>query len=215
MTEGNSEILDLRGLMCPEPVLRTKKAIEKNEALRIEALVDGEVNVQNLKRLCSSMKLEMTSNQEGDFYRVVIDRDKRAAEAARSSHTHSQATEPFLESKKSANQTGTVVFITRDTFGEGDPQFSRNLLDVFLQTVLNAGHRPRAIIMANSGVKLLSPGSPALKVLDDFREQGVEVLACGLCVEFYGLKEHVNVEQITNMFAISEYLFAADRIISP
>ena len=69
--------------------------------------------------------------------------------------------------------------------------------------------------MANTGVRLMSPDSPALKVLNDFKEAGCDVLACGLCVEFYGLKGKIPVEQITNMFAICEYIFAADKVISP
>lgn len=60
----------------------------------------------------------------------------------------------------------------------------------------------------------MTPDSPALKVLNDFKETGCEVLACGLCVEFYGLKGKIPVEQITNMFAICEYIFAADKVIS-
>jgi intracellular sulfur oxidation DsrE/DsrF family protein len=69
--------------------------------------------------------------------------------------------------------------------------------------------------MLNSGVKLFSENSPFEKVLKDFQESGVEVLACGLCVEFYGLKQVVPKEQITNMFAICEYINAAAKIISP
>jgi hypothetical protein len=69
--------------------------------------------------------------------------------------------------------------------------------------------------MANAGVKLLAPDSPVLKVLEDFKSRGCEVLACGLCLEFYGLKEKVPKDQITNMFAICEYLFAADKVLQP
>ena len=69
--------------------------------------------------------------------------------------------------------------------------------------------------MANAGVKLLAPDSPSFKVLDDFKNAGVEVLACGLCVEFYGLKGKIPVEQITNMFAICEFLMVADKVIQP
>jgi len=36
-----------------------------------------------------------------------------------------------------------------------------------------------------------------------------------LCVDFYGVKEDVPKEQITNMFAICEYMMAADKIIQP
>jgi hypothetical protein len=81
--------------------------------------------------------------------------------------------------------------------------------------MFDGGHRPRAILLANTGVRLLSRDSASLKVLEDFRQASVEVLACGLCVEFYKLKDEIPADQITNMFAICEYMFAADKLIVP
>ena len=40
-----------------------------------------------------------------------------------------------------------------------------------------------------------SKDSAALKVLNDFKNADVEVLACGLCVDFYGVKSDVPKEQ--------------------
>jgi intracellular sulfur oxidation DsrE/DsrF family protein len=109
---------------------------------------------------------------------------------------------------------GTVVFLGKDKFGEGDEEFSRTLTSIFLQTMYEAGHRPRAILLANTGVRLLAKDSSSHKVLSDFKAAGVEVWACGLCVEYYKLKNEIPIEQITNMFAICEYIFAADRLVT-
>jgi len=119
--------------------------------------------------------------------------------------------------------TGTIILISRNSFGEShgvekskeDHDFSANLLNLFLQTLLQSGHEPRAILMVNSGVKLMDPDGPYIKVLNELKEKGIEVLACGLCLDYYDIKSKVPVEQVTNMFAICEYLFSADRIISP
>ena len=111
-------------------------------------------------------------------------------------------------------QVGSVVFISREQLGDGDPDFSKTLANVFLQTLYESGHQPRAILLANTGVKMMKSDSAAFKVLQDFKAAGCEVLACGLCVEFYGLKGEVPKEQITNMFAICEYLSAAEKVIS-
>lgn len=209
----SSELLDLRGLMCPEPVLRTKKLFDNKEVARVEALVESDVNVENLKRLCRSLNLSMTANEDGEHYRVVIERTEGGGKV----HEHGEAYAAAARSKTkvSDQKTGTVVFVTRDTLGEGDPDFGRNLLNVFLQTLLQSGHRPRAILLINKGVKLLDPEAATHKVLSDIKEAGIEVLACGLCVEFYGLKGKIATEQITNMFAIVEFLFAADRVLTP
>ncbi len=222
MTEGEKVLLDLRGLICPEPVIRTKKSFDNTKTVNVEALVDGEVNVQNLKRLASSLKVSFSFKSKGDHFSVLLQRDglpESWAEAPVEHQIgHSTLSSQFPVEKpavENESKAGTILFITKDTFGQGDEEFSKQLLNLFLQTLYESGHRPRAILLANSGVKLMHPEAQFGKVLSDFRAAGSEVLACGLCVDYYGLKNHVLNEQITNMFAICEYLAAADKVITP
>jgi selenium metabolism protein YedF len=203
--------VDLRGLTCPEPVLRTKKLFDDQSVDCVEALVDDDVCVNNLQRLARSLKAVSTVKEKDGFYLVDINRGASGAQAPEPDYQTSSRSIPELADKAKL----TVIFLSKDTFGQGEPEFSRNLINLFLQTVLEAGHQPRAILLANTGVKLMAPDSPALKVLQDFKARGCEVLACGLCVEFYGLKDVVAKEQITNMYAITEYLFAADKVLTP
>lgn len=206
-----TEKIDLRGLTCPEPVIRTKKLFDDPSINSVHALVDDDVCVSNLQRLARSLKAGFSSTQLEGHFSVEIARNGSNVQA-----NESHATTPVSVNTTNKGQTAqTVVFITKDRLGEGDPDFSRTLLDVFLQTMYEAGHRPRAILLANSGVKLMAADSAAAKVLDDFRKVGTEVLACGLCVKFYGLEDQIRKEQITNMFAICEYVGAADKVITP
>lgn len=228
--------LDLRGLTCPEPVLRTKKLIDDQSLSCIEVLVDSEVNVQNLTRLGNSQKLSVTCEAVDEHFRVVLQRSATNSNEQESGEHHHDATNKTNTTKATVSSTiaaggnttastatGTIILISRNTFGEAhgsekskeDHDFSANLLNLFLQTLLQSGHEPRAILMVNSGVKLMDPDGPYIKVLNELKEKGIEVLACGLCLDYYGLKSKVAVEQVTNMFAICEYLFSADRIISP
>jgi selenium metabolism protein YedF len=202
--------VDLRGLLCPEPVLATKKLLDDPQVERVEALVDDDVCVNNLQRLSRTFGASTRVRELDGFFEIVIDRAGAQAAAAEQA-PESSAGE--LPAETQGQKVGTVIFLAKDTFGDGDPEFSRTLVNLFLQTALESGHRPRAILMANSGVKLMAPDSPVLKVLNDFRQSGCEVLACGLCLEFYGLKDKVPKEQVTNMFAICEYLFAADKVL--
>ncbi len=207
--------IDLRGLICPEPVLRIKRLLDDATVEKVEALVDGEVNVNNLNRLARSLKMQFASAPQDDNFVVTIERKNFGdKDADVSSHAHAQTSN--LKAKTAPqDKVGNVVFLGKDKFGEGDPEFSTTLINLFLQTMFESGQRPRAILMANTGVRLMAPESSALKVLNDFKDAGCEVLACGLCVEFYGLKGKIAVEQITNMFAICEYICAADKVISP
>lgn len=221
--------LDLRGLTCPEPVLRTKKLIDDQSLSCIEILVDSEVNVQNLTRLGNSQKLTVHSEANNEHFKVVLQRSSTTAKEDSSAvHSHELTTYQHSNSSTGNSQTlvssGTIILISRNSFGASDhnsekvsedQDFSANLLNLFLQTLLQSGHEPRAILMVNSGVKLMDPDGPYIKVLNELREKGIEVLACGLCLDYYGLKSKVEIEQVTNMFAICEYLFSAGRIISP
>ncbi len=205
--------IDLRGLPCPEPVLRTKKLFDDQSVEAVEALVDDDVCVNNLLRLSRSIKAQAQSSRGDGYFTVEIARGAKAQ-----SHSHAAAPQAGSFEKKErreGSKAGTIIFLSKDTFGGGDPEFSRTLLNLFLQSALEAGHEPQAILMANTGVRLMARDSAVLPVLNDFRERGCEVLACGLCVEFYGLKEDIPKEQITNMFAIVEYLFAAEKVLSP
>ncbi len=202
--------VDLRGLVCPEPVLRTKKLLDDKSIDMIEALVESDVNVKNLARLVKSNNASMSCSNEGDHYKVVITRTTAEQLAP-------EELEALREAQKesSKQKVGTIVFLSKNTFGEGDKDFSESLMNVFLQTMFDSGHRPRALLLANTGVKLMDPGGPSVQVLAQFHEAGCEVMACGLCLDYYGLKDRVPGEQITNMFTICEYLMTADRVISP
>lgn len=202
------EKLDLRGLVCPEPVIATKKALDRTEVESVEAFVDDDICVANLERLAKSAKVSISVKDMSGFFSVLICKQGIEMQAEIDS-----ASKAEKKTSKDPSKTGTVVFLSKDELGSGDPDFSKTLLSVFLQSMYEGGHRPRAILMANTGVRLLSQTAPSKKVLDDFRASGTEVLACGLCVEFYGLKEEIAREQITNMFAICEYLNAAEKLI--
>jgi selenium metabolism protein YedF len=224
--------LDLRGLSCPEPVLRTKKTIDDQTVSEVEVWVDDEVNVQNLERLARSQNLNFKKENLDTHFRIMLTRrttgEKDIHQALEPGDQKSKGSDlsvvaanaPAPSTVSPSRGGGTIVFLAKDTFGQGadqnqDHDFSHNLLNVFLQTIQQSALKPRAILMANAGVKLIAPESSTYKVLDDLKNDGVTVLACGLCLDYYKLKEQVPVEQITNMFAICEYLFAADQVISP
>lgn len=207
------EKVDLRGRVCPEPVIATKKLLDKKEIYQVEALVDDDVCVANLQRLARSLKAYCAVAEKEGFFAVTISKDA-------GDHKHEVLTEkPFNPAAALDDQlnkrssTGTVVFLCSDQLGSGDAEFSKTLLNVFLQSLFEGGHRPRAILMANTGVKLMAAGSQAKKVLEDFLAAGTEVFVCGLCVDYYGLKQEINKERITSMFAICEYLSAAEKVI--
>lgn len=202
--------LDLRGLACPQPVLATKKVLDDASVQEVLAIVDDQINVNNLTRLANYFRARIATEEKDNAFHVTISRSGNLND------NHAQVEQTKTNQLQIDNaKTGVVVFLTKDMFGEGDAEFSRTLVNLFLQTIFESGQRPDAILMANTGVKLLDKSNSCRKVLDDLRDSGCEVLACGLCVEFYGLKEQIPLKQITSMFTIVEYLFASSKVLSP
>ena len=223
MTQQVKQTVDLRGLTCPDPVIRTKKLFDDPETHCVEALVDDDICVNNLQRLARSLKATCHVVDSGKYFTITLEKPPQAGSAALPArdagqslpHAHEISKHAPSKEDTSASGVGTVIFLGKDTFGAGDEEFSKTLLNLFLQTAFESGLHPRAILMANSGVRLMAKNSPALKVLNDFKGNGCEVLACGLCVDYYKLKDDIPKEQITNMFAICEYLFASDKVLQP
>ena len=68
-----SEILDARGLSCPQPVLMTLDKVKKLKQGEIEILVDTDTARENVSRAAESRKwMVMEVRQEGDGYRIKI-----------------------------------------------------------------------------------------------------------------------------------------------
>ena len=72
---------------------------------------------------------------------------------------------------------------------------------------------PSNIIFINSGVKLLTENYDVIKHIESLKNRGVSILACGICTDYYKLKDHIKVAEITNMYSIIEILNNSDSVI--
>ncbi len=69
--------VDVRGFVCPIPVLRTKQAMEKNKDDKIRVVVDNAAAKENVFRLASSKSYSInTEETEGDYYLLLTPPDK-------------------------------------------------------------------------------------------------------------------------------------------
>ncbi|MGP1432003.1 sulfurtransferase TusA family protein [Treponema sp.] len=62
--------VDARGLSCPEPVVRTKKAFDGHQAF--EVLVDNETSKENVIRFCDKMKAATTVAPTDDGWKISV-----------------------------------------------------------------------------------------------------------------------------------------------
>ena len=67
----------------------------------------------------------------------------------------------------------------------------------------------------NSGVKLVAGDEQ--QIIDSVNkliEKGTEVLVCGTCLDFYGLKEQLKVGEVSNMYDILGRMQEAAKTIT-
>lgn len=108
-----------------------------------------------------------------------------------------------------------VVYINSNLLGVGEEALGAILMRSFLKTLLDLNPTPSKLIFINSGVRLTTEGSEVLESLKAISEKGVEILSCGTCLDFYGLKQKLKVGIISNMYDIAQSLLEADRLIRP
>ena len=64
--------IDVRGLSCPIPVVKTKQAMEKQPEETIVVLLETEVSKENVTRLAERNGYNTTVEKSGNEYRLVI-----------------------------------------------------------------------------------------------------------------------------------------------
>jgi selenium metabolism protein YedF len=107
-----------------------------------------------------------------------------------------------------------VVAVSSDRMGRGDDQLGEVLLRSFLHTLGEVSLAPDTLIFYNSGVKLAVEGSPALEDLRSLEARGVRILLCGTCLGHFELKDRIAAGEISNMYAITETMLGAGRVIN-
>jgi selenium metabolism protein YedF len=199
------------GDACPIPVVKTKNAIkELHGEGQVEVLVDNEIAVQNLTKMAEQKGYDIQSEkQEEQKYRVVFTiKDVRPDAGSPEVQTEEVACQP----DKRGN---TVVVINSSKMGEGNDELGSILIKGFIFALTQQDELPATMIFYNGGATLTCEGSPALEDLKSMEAQGVEILTCGTCLDYYGLKEKLSVGSVTNMYVIVEKQMQASKIIKP
>ncbi len=187
--------IDARGLACPQPVILTKKALETNDEVIV--LVDDTADRENVKRLAINMGFVVEEEHQGSDTRIRINKVSVCTRAQ-------GAITP---------QGPVVVVIASNTMGRGEDVLGGVLMKSFLHTLTEAGPMPDIMILFNTGVKLAVKGSEVLDDLESLANAGVNILACGTCLNYFSLKENLAVGVVSNIYDISQTMLTAGRIV--
>lgn len=191
----NQEI-DARGLACPKPVIMAKKALDAIISGEIITIVDNENAVDNIRTMVANSNYDINVEQKNNDYYIRINK------------------KGIMTSKEDLSTANIVVLISKATIGQGNDQLGHILMKNFLYALLENDEKPKSIIFVNGGVLLPCQDSELLENLMALEKEGVEILSCGTCLDFYQIKQNLCVGQISNMYTIVEKMTKSDKVIN-
>lgn len=195
--------VDARNQACPKPVIMTKKALDEISEGVVTTIVDNEVAKENVSKLAKSLNLnyEVEKGQSNEYYIHITKGDLK--EDSNVANTCTPNT--FKD---------VVILFSKDRLGEGSEELGKILIKGFIYTLTESIPYPSTLLFLNSGVNLTVEGSPVLDDLKKLYSEGVEILSCGTCLDFYKLKEKLAVGEVTNMYTILEKMKNATNTIT-
>ncbi|TDT50477.1 sulfurtransferase-like selenium metabolism protein YedF [Fonticella tunisiensis] len=195
--------LDCKGLACPKPVILTKKELEAMDSGELEVVVDNETAKENVTKFAKSQGYSFEYTEKDGLYYIIIKKvqPKDAEEC------------PVMDFDVISGDKRPVILIGSNVLGKGDDRLGSALMKSYIYALTESDVMPSTMIFINSGVKLTTEGSEVIDSLKTLESQGVEILSCGTCLDFYGLKEKLLIGSITNMYTIVEKMNNAPNTI--
>ena len=120
----------------------------------------------------------------------------------------------IIEEKKQEELEDKCIFISSNKMGNGNDELGEVLMKGFIYTLTESKPYPKSILLVNSGVKLSTENYDTIGNLKILEEAGVEILSCGTCLDYYGLKESLKVGSVTNMYTIVDIMKNSSQTIS-
>lgn len=190
--------VDCRGMACPAPVIATKKNVEEATAQPVTILVDDGAARENVSRFLTNRGYRFTETALENGYSLII-----------SGITETVAPQTATD----ADHGGRVFLITSDRIGDGPEELGKLLMKNFIITLLDQTDLPERLFFLNTGVHLTTQGSELVEPLSKLADLGVEIMSCGLCLDYFHKKDVLAVGAVTNMYSTAEALMRAGSVI--
>ena len=192
--------IDCRNMACPLPVVTVKRALESSDGEPVRVLLDDGPPRENVRRFALARGYAVEESPLAEGVALVLG---GSATGERGTAGHGAG----------GGTGGTVVLVTSDRLGEGSEELGRLLMKNFIVTLLDLDAIPDRMLFVNSGVLLTTDGSEVLEALDKLGNRGVEILSCGVCLDFYNRKDKLKAGAVTNMFTIAESLLGGRSVL--
>ena len=105
-----------------------------------------------------------------------------------------------------------VFLIQSEGLGGGEDQLGGLLMANFLRLLGESKEKPGTLIFWNTGVRLVCEGSKVLDHVKRLEDQGVEILACTTCLEYFDLVNKLKVGKSTTMIKSIQSILNSDMV---
>ncbi len=197
--------IDARGKNCPQPVMMTKQAADAGEK-ELTVIVDNDTAKENVSKFGNKLGYNVNvENKEDGIYISLVSDEITDCEIA--------TEEAVADSINKFNQPKKGFVIGADKLGKGSDDLGKILMKGFLYTLSETKPYPNFLIFLNSGVKLTASGSESIDDLKKLESAGVKIVSCGTCLDFFEIKDKLEVGSVTNMYDIVETIAESDNAV--
>ena len=207
-----NKTVDARGMACPLPVVNAKKASEEmNSGDVLTVVVDNEIAGQNLQRFAGHKGYGVTAEKKSEKEYIItmniVSEDNKKSDA--------EAETEEIQCHTDIVKKGMTVVLSADVMGAGDEKLGKSLMKAFVFALTKQDQLPQTILCYNKGAFLSCEGADTIEDFKILEAEGVNILTCGTCLDFYGIKDKLAVGTVTNMYEIVEKMEQSKTIIRP
>jgi selenium metabolism protein YedF len=183
-------------MACPLPVVTVKRALEEAAGESVQVMLDAGAPRENVTRFAVNrgFLVEETALENG--YALLISGQPGDSCS-------------LLPEKRGPR----VLLVSSDRLGEGPEELGRLLMKNFIITLLDVAETPDRMLFINTGIFLTTEGSEVVETLEKLGNRGVEVLSCGVCLDFFNRRDKLAAGAVTNMFTIAESMLRAATVV--
>ena len=207
-----NKTVDARGMACPLPVVNAKKTSEDMKSGDVlTVIVDNEIAVQNLQRFATHKGFGVSAEKKAEKEYIIT---MNIVSAQTEISAAEEETEEIV-CHTDIIKKGMTVVLSADVMGSGDERLGKNLMKAFVFALTKQDNLPQTILCYNKGAFLSCEDADTLEDLKTLEAEGVNILTCGTCLDFYGIKEKLAVGSVTNMYEIVEKMEKSRWIVRP
>ena len=139
--------IDARKLPCPQPLLRTKEALDKESFQELEVLVDNKAARENVTRFLNKSGLSSFSVEDTGESLWTIRVLRTSDSPVSSGQIQSEVSGKTVSAEEAA---GKRILILSDCLGKGDEKLGTLLMKGFLYTLTQVENLPECLVFMNS-----------------------------------------------------------------